>query len=92
MSHRLEHLAARRRMLQAQCAGQRAEIAGAGADLGAGAARVDRAVVVIRQLGPVFLAAGIVAAVLVGPRRLIGFAREALPIALLASRALRLMR
>lgn len=92
MSRRLEQLAARRRMLQAQCAGQRAEIAGVGADLGAGAARVDQAVVVIRQLGPVFLAAGVVAAVVVGPRRLIGFARAALPIALLASRAMRLMR
>jgi hypothetical protein len=92
MSNRLEQLAARRRMLQAQCSVQRAEIAGEGAVLGAGAARVDQAVVVIRRLGPVFLAAGVVVAVVAGPRRLIGFARQALPIALMASRAMRLLR
>lgn len=92
MSDRIEQLAARRRMLQARCAEQRAEIAGEGAVVGAGAARIDQAVVVIRRLGPFFLAAGLVAAVAVGPRRLLGFARQALPVALLASRAMRLMR
>jgi hypothetical protein len=92
MSNRLEQLAARRRMLQAQCSEQRAEIAGAGAALGAGAARVDQVVVVIRRLGPLVLAAGVVAAVAVGPRRLLDLARQALPIALLASRAMRLLR
>lgn len=92
MSDRIEQLAARRRMLQARCAEQRAEIAGEGAAVGAGVARIDRAVVVIRRLGPFFLAAGVVAAVAVGPRRLLGIARQALPVALLASRAMRLMR
>jgi hypothetical protein len=92
MSNRLEQLAARRRMLQAQCSDQRAEIAGVGAAVGAGAARVDQAVVLIRRLGPFVLAAGVVVAVAVGPRRLLGFARQALPAALLVGRAMRLLR
>jgi hypothetical protein len=92
MSSRLEQVVARRRMLQAECARQREEIAGVGEAIGAGAERVDRAVVVIRRLGPVFVAAGVVAAVMVGPRRLLGFARQALPVALLASRSLRWLR
>jgi hypothetical protein len=92
MSTRLEQLSARRRMLQARCASQRAEIAGEGAAVSAGAARVDQAVLVIRRLGPLFVAAGVVAAVLVGPRRLLGVARQALPIALMASRAMRMLR
>jgi len=92
MSSRLEQVVARRRMLQAECSRQREEIAGVGAAVGAGAERVDRAVVVIRRLAPLFVAAGVVAAVVVGPRRLLGFTRQALPIALMASRALRLLR
>jgi hypothetical protein len=92
MSSRLEQVVARRRMLQAECSRQREEIAGVGAAVGAGAERVDRAVVVIRRLAPLFVAAGVVAAVVVGPRRLLGVIRQALPIALLASRSLRRLR
>jgi hypothetical protein len=92
MSSRLEQVVARRRMLQAECARQRGEIADVGAAVGEGAAKVDRAVVAIRRLGPLFVAAGVVAAVVLGPRRLLGFTRQALPIALLASRAIRRLR
>lgn len=92
MSARLEQLAARRRMLQAQCVAQRAEIAGIQAGVDAGAARIDRVVLVVRRLGPLFVASGLVAAVAVGPRRLLGFARQALTMALLAYRATRLLR
>lgn len=92
MSTRLEQLAARRRMLQAQCAVQRAAIIGIHAELDAGAGRIDRVVVMARRLGPLFVAAGLVAAVVVGPRRLLGVVRQALPFALLAGRAARLFR
>jgi hypothetical protein len=92
MSTRFEQLTARRLMLQAQCAAQRAEIVGIQAEIDAGAARVDRVVAVVRRLGPLFLAAGVVATIAIGPRRLLGVARPTLTFALLASRAARFLR
>lgn len=92
MNGRVQQLAARRRNLQARCAAQRSEILGLHAEIDAGAARIDRGVALVRRLGPLFVAVGVVAAVAVGPARLLGVLRQALPFAMLANRASRLMR
>lgn len=92
MSTRLEQLTARRRRLQLQCAAERGEIGEIQAELDAGAARVDHVIAVVRRLGPLFVAVGVVAAVAIGPRRLLGVTRQALTLALVANRATRLLR
>ena len=92
MSTRVERLAVRRRLLQAECAVQRGEIGGIQSDLDAGAARADHVIGVVRRLSPLLLVAGVAAAVLIGPTRLLGVARQGLAFGLLASRASRLLR
>jgi len=92
MSTRVARLAVRRRLLQAECAVQRGEICGIQSDLDAGAARADHVIGVVRRLTPLLLVAGVAAAVLIGPTRLLGVARQGLAFGLLASRASRLLR
>lgn len=92
MSSRLEQLAARRRLLQLQCAVQRGEIGEIQAGIDAGAARADRVIAVVRRLSPLLAVAAVLAVVAVGPARLLGAARSALPVVLVAQRALRLLR
>ena len=92
MSTRLEQLAARRRLLQAQCAAQRGEIGGIQADIDAGAVRADRYIAVARRLTPFLLVAGVVVVAAIGPGRVLGLARQGLTVALVASRAVRLLR
>ena len=92
MSMRVERLAVRRRLLQAECAVQLGEIGSIQSDLEAGAARTDHIIGVARRLTPLLLAAGVAAAVLIGPARLLGVARQGLALGLVASRASRLLR
>ena len=92
MSTRLEQVTARRRLLQAQCAAQRGAIAEIQADIDAGAVRADRVVAVVRRLSPLLLVAGVAALVAIGPGRALGLARQGLVAALVASRAVRLLR
>jgi hypothetical protein len=92
MSTRFELLTARRRLLQAECAVQRGEIGALQAEFDAGAARADHIVAVVRRLTPLLLAAGAVALVVAGPGRALSFGRQALAVALAASRAARLLR
>jgi hypothetical protein len=92
MSTRLEQLTARRRLLQLQCAVQRGEIGETQAQIDAGAARVDRVIAVVRRFGPLLVAVGVVAAVAIGPSRLLGVTRQALTLGLFAGRAARLLR
>lgn len=92
MSARVDRLTVRRRLLQAECAVQRVEIGGLQSDLAAGAARADHVIGVARRLTPLLLAAGGVAAVLIGPARLLGLARQGLALGLVANRASRLLR
>jgi hypothetical protein len=92
MSTRLEQLAVRRRLLQAECAIQRGEIGAVQAELEAGAARADHVIAVVRRLTPLLLVAGVVAAVVTGPGRALSLGRQALVVALAASRAVRLLR
>ena len=92
MSTRVERLTVRRRLLQAECAVQRGEIAGVQSDLEAGAVRADRVISVARRLTPLLLVAGVATAVLIGPARLLGVARQGLALGLVASRATRLLR
>ena len=92
MSTRVERLSVRRRLLQAECAVQRGEIGGIQSDLEAGAARADHVISVARRLTPLLLAAGVAAAVMIGPARLVGLARQGLALGVVASRASRLLR
>jgi hypothetical protein len=92
MSTRVARLTVRRRLLQAECAVQRGEIGGIHSDLDAGAARADHVISVARRLTPLLLAAGVVVAVLIGPARLLGLARQGLALGVVASRASRLLR
>jgi len=92
MSTRFERLAARRRLLQAECAIQRGEIGAVQVELEAGAARADHIVAVVRRLTPLLLVAGVVALVVTGPGRALSLGRQALVVALAASRAARLLR
>jgi hypothetical protein len=92
MSTRVERLAVHRRLLQAECAVQRGEIGGIHSDLDAGAARADHVISVARRLTPLLLVAGVAAAVLIGPARLVGLARQGLALGMVASRASRLLR
>ena len=92
MSARVERLSVRRRLLQAECAVQRGEIGGIQSDLEAGAARADHVISVARRLTPLLLAAGVAAAVMIGPARLVGLARQGLALGVVASRASRLLR
>lgn len=92
MSTRVERLAVRRRLLQAECAVQRGEIGGIQSDLDAGAARADHVISVARRLTPLLLVAGVAAAVMVGPARLLGLARRGFALGLFANRASRLLR
>ena len=71
---------------------QRGEIGGIQSDLEAGAARTDHVIAVARRLTPLLLAAGVAAAVLMGPARLLGVARQGLALGLVANRASRLLR
>jgi hypothetical protein len=92
MSTRLEQLAVRRRLLQAECAIQRGETGAVQAELDAGAARADHIVAVVKRLTPLLLVAGVVAVVATGPGRALNLGRQALVVALAASRAARLLR
>jgi hypothetical protein len=92
MNARLERLTARRRLLQVQCAVQRGDIGDLQADIDAGAVRADRVVAVARRLTPFLLVAGVAAVVAIGPGRALGMARQGLAVALVASRAVRLLR
>jgi hypothetical protein len=92
MSTRLEQLAARRRLLQEQCAVQRGDIGEIQAEIDAGAVRADRIVAVVRRLSPLLLVAGVAAAVAIGPGRMLGLARQGLTVVLFADRAVRLLR
>jgi hypothetical protein len=92
MSKRVERLAVRRRLLQAECAVQRGEIGAYHSELESGAARADRVIGVVRRLTPLLLVAGAVAVVAIGPARLVEAARRALSLGLFASRASRLLR
>ncbi len=92
MSMRLEQLAARRRLLQLQCAVQRGEIAEIEADLDAGAARVDRVVAMARRFTPLLLVTGVVIFVAIGPGRALGLVSRGLAAATIANRAARLLR
>jgi hypothetical protein len=90
MSTRLEQLTEYRRLLQARCAVERGEIEDIHAGIAAGAARADRAIVVVRRFGPWLLVAGVAAVVAIGPGRALGLARQGLSAALFAQRAARL--
>jgi hypothetical protein len=90
MSTRLEQLTEYRRLLQARCAVERGEIEDLHADIEAGAARADRALVVVRRFAPWLLVAGVAAVVAIGPGRALGLARQGLTAALFAQRAARL--
>ena len=92
MSTRLEQLAARRRLLQLQCAVQRGELAGIEANLDAGAARVDRVVAMARRFTPLLLVGGVAIVIAIGPGRALGFVRQGLAAATIANRAARLLR
>lgn len=92
MSTRLELLAARRRLLQLQCAVQRGEIAATQAGIDAGAARADRVIGVAQRFTPLLLVAGAALLLALGPGRALGLVRQGLVAATLANRAARLMR
>ena len=92
MSTRLEQLAARRRLLQLQCAVQRGEIAEIQAGIDAGAARADRIIAVAQRFTPLLVAAGAVLVLALGPGRALGLVRQGLVAATIANRAARLMR
>jgi len=92
MSTRLEALTARRRALQDRCARQRGEIGETQASIDAGAARVDHALAVARQLTPLLVVGGIVIVVAVGPGRVWALLRQGLAILPVATRAFRLLR
>ena len=92
MSTRLETLTARRRNLQDRSARQRGEIGELHATIDAGAARIDYALAVARQLTPLLVVAGVVVVVAVGPGRVWALLRQGLAILPVATRALRLLR
>ncbi len=92
MSTRLETWTTRRRDLQDRCARQRGEIGNAQASINAGAARVDHALAVARQLTPLLVVGGGVIVVAVGPGRVWALLRQGLAILPIATRALRLLR
>jgi hypothetical protein len=92
MSTRLEQLAARRRLLQLQCALQRGEIAEAQAGIDAGAARADRVIAMAQRFTPLLLVAGVAIVLAVGPGRALGLVRQGLLAATIANRAARLVR
>ncbi len=92
MSTRLEALTARRRALQDRCARERGEIGDAQASIDAGAARVDYALAVARQLTPLLVVGGIVIVVAVGPGRVWAMLRQGLAILPIATRTFRLLR
>jgi hypothetical protein len=92
MSTHFEQLATRRRQLQLRCAVQRGEIAETQAGIDAGAARADRLIAVAQRFTPLLLVAGVAVVLAVGPGRALGFARQGLVAAAIASRAARLLR
>jgi len=92
MSTRLEQLAARRRLLQLQCAVQRGEIAELQAGIDASAARADHVIAVARRFTPLLLVTGVAIAVAIGPGRALGLVRQGLLAATIANRAARLLR
>jgi len=92
MSTHLEQLAARRRLLQLQCAMQRGDIAEIQAGIDAGAARADRVVAVARRFTPLFLVTGVAIVFALGPGRALGLVRQGLVAATIANRASRLLR
>jgi len=92
MSTRLEQLAARRRLLQLQCAVQRGEIAELQAGIDASAARADHVIAVARRFTPLLLVTGVAIAVAIGPSRALGLVRQGLLAATIANRAARLLR
>jgi len=92
VSTRLAALTARRRDLQLRCARQRGEIGELHATIDNGAARVDHAIAVARQLTPLLVVAGVVVVVAVGPGRVWALVRQGLAVLPVATRALRLLR
>ena len=92
MSSRLVALTARRAALQAECALQRDDAAEAYAGIASGAAGVDRVVLVLRRLMPVFIVGGVVVVVALGPARAINLARRGVTLAIYGLQARSLMR
>jgi len=92
VSSRLVALTARRAALQAECALQRDDAAQAYAGIESGAARIDRAVAVLRRLTPVFIVGGVVVVVALGPARAINLARRGVTLAIYALQARSLLR
>jgi hypothetical protein len=78
--------------LQAECALQRDDTVQAYTEIAAGAARIDRAVAVLRGLTPVFIVGGIVVVVALGPARAITLARRGVTLAIYALQARSLLR
>lgn len=89
MSERRLALQRRREELLARGAVQR-EFVGAELDaLDAGAARIDHYVAVARRLRPALILGGLALVVLIGPRRIVGFARGTAISSLLAHQLIR---
>lgn len=92
MNSRLVALTAHRAALQAEIALQRDDARQSYADIEQGIARVDRAVEVVRRLGPLLLVAGAAGLVALGPARALALVRRGLTLGLFASHARRLLR
>jgi hypothetical protein len=92
MSSRLKALTARRTALQAECAAQRDDMQLLYGGIEGRVARVDRAIVTIRNLAPVIAVGGIAVLVVLGPGRALGLLRQGLSVAIYANHAFRLLR
>jgi hypothetical protein len=92
VSSRLVALTARRAALQAECALQRDDAVQAYAGIASGAERIDRVVLALRRLTPVFVVGGIAVVVALGPARAITLARRGITLAMYALQARSLMR
>jgi len=92
VSSRLVALTARRAALQAECALQRDDAVEAYAGIASGAERIDRVVLVLRRLTPVFIVGGVVVMVALSPSRAIALARRGITLAMYALQARSLLR
>jgi hypothetical protein len=92
MSSRRAALAARRGMLQAECALQRDDVRQLYGGIEGTVSRVDRAIETVRSLAPVVLVGGAAILFAVGPHRALRLLRRGLAVTLYANQALRILR
>lgn len=92
MSRGLAATTARRVALQTKCTAQRGELARQLGAIEDGLRPVDRAIHCVQTYGPLMAIAGVVALVVIGPRRALRATRNVLVVAPYAAQALRLFR